>query len=82
MRTRVCVCGSLKIFSFIFFLLLFLIVPNFMTMFSVYLYVSVLFHFLAAEHFTQQWAVHVPGGKRNADAVALDHGFRNLGQVR
>lgn len=53
-----------------------------MTMFSVYLYVSVLFHFLAAEHFTQQWAVHVPGGKRNADAVALDHGFRNLGQVR
>lgn len=32
-------------------------------------------------HYTPTWAVHVPAGKETADAVALDHGFVNLGEV-
>ncbi|CAK1542162.1 unnamed protein product [Leptosia nina] len=31
-------------------------------------------------HYTSTWAVHIPGGKDAADAVAADHGFVNLGQ--
>ncbi|CAH2267232.1 jg14703 [Pararge aegeria aegeria] len=31
-------------------------------------------------HYTPTWAVHVPAGKETADAVALDHGFVNLGE--
>lgn len=31
--------------------------------------------------YTPTWAVHVPGGKEAADAVAGDHGFINLGEV-
>lgn len=34
-----------------------------------------------AAHYTPTWAVHVPGGKEAADAVAGDHGFINLGEV-
>lgn len=33
-------------------------------------------------HYTPTWAVHVPDGKEAADAVARDHGFINLGEVR
>lgn len=33
-------------------------------------------------HYTPTWAVHVPEGKDAADAVARDHGFVNLGEVR
>lgn len=32
-------------------------------------------------HYTPTWAVHVPGGKEAADAVASDNGFINLGEV-
>lgn len=32
-------------------------------------------------HFTQQWAVHISGGRSVADQVALDHGFVNVGEV-
>lgn len=32
-------------------------------------------------HYTPTWAVHVPGGKEAADAVAWDHGFINHGEV-
>lgn len=32
-------------------------------------------------HYTQQWAVHISGGKEVADDVAADHGFVNLGEV-
>lgn len=32
-------------------------------------------------HFTSTWAVHVPGGKHEADSVAAEHGFDNLGEV-
>lgn len=32
-------------------------------------------------HFTSTWAVHVPGGELEANRVAADHGFRNLGKV-
>lgn len=32
-------------------------------------------------HYTPTWAVHVPAGRETADAVALDHGFINLGEV-
>ncbi|XP_039758602.1 furin-like protease 1 [Pararge aegeria] len=32
-------------------------------------------------HYTPTWAVHVPAGKETADAVALDHGFVNLGEI-
>lgn len=35
----------------------------------------------AAETFVDKWAVHVKGGKHVADAVAAEHGFRNIGQV-
>lgn len=35
-----------------------------------------------AHHYTPTWAVHVPAGKEAADAVARDHGFVNLGEVR
>lgn len=31
--------------------------------------------------FTNQWAVHVVGGDRAAEEVALRHGFTNLGKV-
>lgn len=33
-------------------------------------------------HYTPTWAVHIPEGKDAADAVARDHGFVNLGEVR
>lgn len=36
----------------------------------------------AYAHYTPTWAVHVPAGKESADAVAMDHGFVNLGEVR
>ncbi|KAJ8718542.1 hypothetical protein PYW08_002779 [Mythimna loreyi] len=32
-------------------------------------------------HYTPTWAVHIPGGKEAADAVANDHGFVNLGEI-
>lgn len=32
-------------------------------------------------HFTSTWAVHVPGGRAEADRVAAEHGFVNLGEV-
>lgn len=32
-------------------------------------------------HFTSTWAVHVPGGDMEANRVAAEHGFRNLGKV-
>ena len=34
--------------------------------------------------FSNDWAVYIPGGESDVDAdqVALEHGFRNLGQVR
>ncbi|CAH2049243.1 unnamed protein product, partial [Iphiclides podalirius] len=32
-------------------------------------------------HYTPTWAVHVPGGKEAADAVASEHGFINLGEI-
>eukprot|EP00035_Acanthoeca_spectabilis_P021494 m.438547 g.438547 ORF g.438547 m.438547 type:complete len:950 (-) comp18255_c0_seq1:61-2910(-) len=35
----------------------------------------------AAETFVDKWAVHVKGGKHVADAVAAEHGFRNIGQI-
>lgn len=50
-------------------------------MISVYLCASVLIQFIKAQHYTHQWAVHVPGGPESADAVAAEHGFINLGQV-
>ena len=31
--------------------------------------------------YTNQFAVHVPGGKEKADALANKHGFVNMGQV-
>ncbi|KAI9564477.1 hypothetical protein GHT06_008216 [Daphnia sinensis] len=31
--------------------------------------------------FTDQWAVHVPGGDRLADEIATKHGFTNLGKI-
>lgn len=31
--------------------------------------------------FTDQWAVHVPGGDRVADEIAARHGFLNFGKV-
>lgn len=33
-------------------------------------------------HYTPTWAVHIPEGREAADAVANDHGFVNLGEVR
>ncbi|ERL94288.1 hypothetical protein D910_11569 [Dendroctonus ponderosae] len=30
-------------------------------------------------HYTQQWAVHIPGGSQVAEEVAADHGFVNHG---
>ncbi|XP_076261452.1 furin-like protease 1 [Rhynchophorus ferrugineus] len=35
----------------------------------------------AHTHYTQQWAVHIPGGSKAADQVALDHGFINHGLI-
>lgn len=32
--------------------------------------------------YLDKWAVKVKGGKEVADAVAAEHGFRNIGQVR
>lgn len=32
-------------------------------------------------HYTQQWAVHIPGGAEVADQVASDHGFVNHGLI-
>ncbi|KAL1493217.1 hypothetical protein ABEB36_011313 [Hypothenemus hampei] len=32
-------------------------------------------------HYTQQWAVHIPGGSQIADEVARDHGFINHGLI-
>lgn len=34
-----------------------------------------------AQHFTNEWVVHIPGGKHNADFVASDAGYENAGQV-
>lgn len=33
------------------------------------------------KHFTSTWAVHIPGGDEDADYVAREHGFTNLGKV-
>ncbi|EDW38279.1 GL12505 [Drosophila persimilis] len=36
----------------------------------------------AVGHYTHTWAVHIPSGDNgNADAVARDHGFVNLGKM-
>lgn len=32
-------------------------------------------------HYTQQWALHISGGRDVADQVAKDHGFTNVGEV-
>ena len=32
-------------------------------------------------HFTEEWAVHVPGGERHARSVAEENGFRYVKQV-
>lgn len=32
-------------------------------------------------HYTPTWAVHVPGGEADANRVAEEHGYRNLGKV-
>ncbi|XP_030029259.2 furin-like protease 1 isoform X2 [Manduca sexta] len=32
-------------------------------------------------HYTSTWAVHIPEGKDVADAVAVEHGFVNLGEI-
>lgn len=37
--------------------------------------------FLSEKHFTPTWAVHIPGGDLEADRVAEEHGFQNLGKV-
>lgn len=34
-----------------------------------------------AGHFTSTWAVHIPGGDAEAESVAAQHGFSNLGKV-
>ena len=34
-----------------------------------------------AAHWTDQWAVNIPGGKAVADIVARETGFINLGEV-
>lgn len=36
---------------------------------------------VAYAHYTPTWAVHIPGGKETAEAVASEHGFINLGEV-
>ncbi|XP_072402014.1 furin-like protease 1 isoform X1 [Diabrotica undecimpunctata] len=36
---------------------------------------------LSNGHYTQQWAVHIQGGKDVADEVARDHGFVNHGVI-
>lgn len=36
---------------------------------------------VAFAHYTPTWAVHIPKGKEAADAVAMDHGFLNLGEI-
>lgn len=36
---------------------------------------------LPSEHFTSTWAVHIPGGEAEANRVAAEHEFINLGQV-
>lgn len=45
-------------------------------------------HFISSDddierenHFTSTWAVHVPGGEVEANRVAAQHGFDNLGEV-
>lgn len=37
---------------------------------------------VALAHYTPTWAVHIPAGDEAADAVALEYGFVNLGEVR
>lgn len=32
-------------------------------------------------HYTATWAVHIPGGQADAEQIARDHGFINLGKV-
>lgn len=39
-----------------------------------------LYH-LSTAHYTQQWAVHISGGKTIANEVARDYGFVNLGEI-
>lgn len=36
---------------------------------------------LPTKHFTSTWAVHIPGGEAEANRVAAEHEFINLGQV-
>lgn len=36
---------------------------------------------LSEGYYTQQWVVHVEGGKEVAESLAKDHGFSNLGEV-
>lgn len=38
-------------------------------------------HSGAGGHFTQTWAVHIPGGEVEAQRIADEHGFVNLGKV-
>ncbi len=35
-----------------------------------------------ASSYTGEWAVEVRGGREEADHIALQHGFKNLGHVR
>lgn len=37
---------------------------------------------LCRANYSQQWAVHITGGRDVADQVAADHRFINLGEVR
>ncbi|KAF5300361.1 hypothetical protein FQR65_LT00981 [Abscondita terminalis] len=51
-----------------------------------YSYLNVIYVFMyilqsSCAHYSQQWAVHVNGGRKVADQVAVDHGFINLGQI-
>lgn len=51
-----------------------------------YSYLNVIYVFmyllqLSWAHYSQQWAVHISGGKEIADQVAMDHGFINLGKI-
>ncbi|XP_059621906.1 furin-like protease 1 [Phlebotomus argentipes] len=32
-------------------------------------------------HYTPTWAVHIPGGETEADLVAAEHGFVNMGKI-
>ncbi|CAH1158384.1 unnamed protein product [Phyllotreta striolata] len=50
---------------------------------EIYFCIAILFCNLkfTKAHYTQQWAVHIQGGKEVAEAVARDHGFTNHGLI-